>query len=237
MTISYKSMGILILLGLSFCIANESLAKRASLSYKNSETAQVLSPDAEMKRILRHLIQANALDIPEAVVEASSVQNTKVINAYTDGRKIIMTSSLWDALKSEDARAFVLGHELGHITRHHLSHGALRRSGFAILGSILTIVTNNPLATYGTEVGSQLLDLKFGRGQEYQADEAGIQYLIGAHYNKNAAIDVFKVLRLNQETRQVEFLVTHPLPDSRIKRVIEKYELDPSGMLARKFEE
>jgi predicted Zn-dependent protease len=167
-------MGILILLGLSFCIANESFAKRTPLPYKNSETVQVANPDAEMKRILRHLIQSNRLDISEAVVDASSIQNTKVINAYTDGRKIIMTSSLWDALKNEDARAFVLGHELGHITRHHLSHGALRKSGFAILGSVLTIVTNNPLATYGTQVGSQLLDLKFGRGQEYQADEAGM---------------------------------------------------------------
>jgi predicted Zn-dependent protease len=76
-------------------------------------------------------------------------------------------------------------------------------------------------------VGTELLGLKYDRKQEYQADDSGIQFLINAKYNKNAAIEVFKVLRASGSGQEVEFLVTHPLPNSRIKKLSEKYGLDP----------
>jgi predicted Zn-dependent protease len=49
---------------------------------------------------------------------------------------------------------------------------------------------------------------------------------MNAKYNKNAAIEVFKVLRASGSGQQIEFLVTHPLPDSRIRKLSEKYGLD-----------
>ncbi len=187
-----------------------------------------LTPDEELQRIVRKLIEINQLDLPESVVEDSHVQKNDTLNAYTDGKKVVMTSALWNKLKTEDARAFVVGHELGHITNHHISKGTARKVGFSLLGRMLSLFISNPIGSYGAQIGTQLLDLKFDRNQEYQADDSGMLYIMTANYNKKAAIDVFKVLRQASQNGRVEFLVTHPLPDSRIKRVTEKYSLqDP----------
>ena len=187
----------------------------------------VLTPKEDMHRLLHTLIDANNLDIPDAVVDASDIQDTNVVNAYTDGTKVIITSALWNKLKNDDARAFVLAHELGHITNHHMAKGLAKRVGLNVAGAILSTVIHNPVGSYGAQVGTQLLGLKFDRKQEYQADDSGIQFLINAKYNKNAAIEVFKVLRASGSGQEVEFLVTHPLPNSRIKKLSEKYGLDP----------
>jgi len=187
----------------------------------------VLTPKEDMQRLLHRLIDTNNLDIPDAVVEASDIQDTNVVNAYTDGTKVIITSALWNKLKNDDARAFVLGHELGHITYHHMAKGLAKRVGLNVAGAVLSTVIQNPVGSYGAQVGTQLLGLKFDRKQEYQADDSGIQFIMNAKYNKNAAIEVFKVLRASGSGQQVEFLVTHPLPNSRIKKLSEKYGLNP----------
>jgi len=187
----------------------------------------VLTPKEDMHCLLHTLIDANNLDIPDAVVDASDIQDTNVVNAYTDGTKVIITSALWNKLKNDDARAFVLAHELGHITNHHMAKGLAKRVGLNVAGAVLSTVIHNPVGSYGAQVGTQLLGLKFDRKQEYQADDSGIQFLINAKYNKNAAIEVFKVLRASGSGQEVEFLVTHPLPNSRIKKLSEKYGLDP----------
>jgi predicted Zn-dependent protease len=187
----------------------------------------VLTPKEDMHRLLHRLIDTNNLDIPNSVVEASDIQDTNVVNAYTDGTKVIITSALWNKLKNDDARAFVLAHELGHITNHHMAKGLAKRVGLNVAGALLSTVIHNPVGSYGAQVGTQLLGLKFDRKQEYQADDSGIQFLINAKYNKNAAIEVFKVLRASGSGQEVEFLVTHPLPNSRIKKLSEKYGLDP----------
>ena len=188
-----------------------------------------LTPQEDMHRLLHRLIDENNLNIPDSVVEDSDIKETSVINAYTDGSKIIITSALWNKLKNDDARAFVLGHELGHITNHHLAKGLAKRVGLNVVGAVLSAVIQNPLGNYGAQLGTQLLGLKFDRKQEYQADDSGIQFLINAKYNKNAAIEVFKVLRASGSGQEVEFLVTHPLPNSRIKKLTEQYGLDPMG--------
>ena len=187
----------------------------------------VLTPKEDVQRILRKLINDNNLNIPDAVVDASDVQDTNVVNAYTDGTKVIITSALWKKLKTEDARAFVLGHELGHITNRHIEKGLAKQVGLNVVGAVLSSVINNPVGSYGAQVGTKLLGLKFDRKQEYQADDSGVQFIMKAKYNKNAAIDVFKVLRASGSGQEVEFLVTHPLPNSRIKKLSEKYGLTP----------
>jgi Zn-dependent protease with chaperone function len=93
----------------------------------------VLTPKEDMHRLLHTLIDANNLYIADAVVDASDIQDTNVVNAYTDGTKVIITSALWNKLKNDDARAFVLAHELGHITNHHIAKGIAKRVGLNVV--------------------------------------------------------------------------------------------------------
>lgn len=189
--------------------------------------------DVQLQNIMKELIYENDLDIEPQVIEASGVLDSDQINAYTDGKKVIMTDALWEALSTRDARAFVIGHELGHITQGHVTKGAFRNVGVNILGHFIGLFTGNELGYQATRIGASLLNRKFDRNQEYEADDAGMRYIIGAGYDRNASLNVFKTLKeASAGGNRVEFLQTHPLPDSRIDRVIQKYNLNPQKMAA-----
>jgi beta-barrel assembly-enhancing protease len=86
---------------------------------------------------------------------------------------------------------------------------------------------SNPILNVGTQLSAQLLNLKFSRGQEFEADNSGMNYIIRSSYDRNAAIDVFRVLRAasGSNGRQIEFLQTHPLSESRIEALRQEYGL------------
>jgi len=223
----HKTATVLLLNVLFLASVAMPLGFSATKAKPSVKPAVVLTPKEDMHRLLYRLINDNNLNIPDSVVEDSDIQDTNVVNAYTDGTKVIITSALWNKLKNDDARAFVLGHELGHITNRHIEKGLAKQVGLRVAGTVLSSVINNPVGSYGAQVGTQLLGLKFDRKQEYQADDSGLQFIMNAKYNKNAAIEVFKVLRASGSGQQVEFLVTHPLPNSRIKKLSVKYGLNP----------
>jgi Zn-dependent protease with chaperone function len=204
-------------LAISFCLLAGTMALPLAMAEDNN---------TQLRAMMTRIISQNGLDLPQSVVDASVVQKSDVVNAYTDGSKVVMTTALWNKLTTPDAKAFVVGHEMGHITNRHIQRGMTRKVGFTIFSRLASAFISNPLASLGAQYGAQLVDLKFDRGQEYQADDSGVAYIMKAGYNKNAAIDVFRVLKeASQGGNQIEFTKTHPLPDSRIQTLTEKYDL------------
>ena len=214
-------------------------AKKTSETYNattNSSIPKATQEDnAELQRILRKLIEDNDLRVQDAVIEASYVKNEEEINAFTDSTRIVVYSRLWYMLKSDEARAFLIGHELGHITNRHKRSSSGRVRGLRIATSVLAIgggllLGGVPGVLVGASSGytAQLVNLKFNRKQEYQADDSGMQYMIQAGYDKNGAIAVLDALQLISQSEGVELLQTHPLTNARVEKLVEKYALTPS---------
>lgn len=214
-------------------------AKKTTETYNtttNSSIPKATQEDnAELQRILRKLIEDNHLQVQDAVIEASYVKNEEEINAYTDSTRIVVYSRLWYMLKTDEARAFLVGHELGHITNRHKRSSSGRVRGLRIATNVVAIgggllLGGIPGVLVGASSGYtvQLVNLKFNRKQEYQADDSGMQYMIQAGYDKNGAIAVFDALQLISQSEGVELLRTHPLTDARVKKLVEKYALTPS---------
>ena len=69
--------------------------------------------------------------------------------------------------------------------------------------------------------------MKYGRDDELQSDELGVQFMIKAGYNPEALIGVMKILKDAAGPSSVpEFQSTHPDPENRvekIKQAIKKY--------------
>ena len=188
-----------------------------------------LEPQTPQQIVDKLLLDNN---IPTEKVKSVKLDTQNVFNAYTDGQNIVMTKKLWNALKTNDERAFVLSHELGHIMANHVTKSVFRSAGFSVLTQVIATATGNAWVAHGDSLGFQLANLKFTRLQETQADERGIIEMKTAGYNPNAALVVFKVLKEGSgKGRGVEFLQTHPLPESRIKELVNKYGLkdDPSA--------
>lgn len=164
--------------------------------------------------------------------------NSPVNNAFAiPGGYVYVTRQLAALMNNEAELAGVLGHEVGHVAARHAAKResqATRNSLLGALGSILSgaLLDNSALGQLGQQIfstGSQLLTLKYSRGQETEADNLGITYLQRAGYDPRAMSTVLQSLA-NQNaldasvkgtTNQVpEWASTHPDPASRVRAAL-----------------
>ncbi len=191
--------------------------------------------------------------IGNRIVEATNAKKTpykfdfhvlnddNTINAFAlPGGQVFITSALLKKLKTEGQVAGVLGHEIGHvIARHgaeHLAKEKLTR-GLAGAASIATYDPNHPNSRYAGAIAQaigQLVNMRFGRKDELEADILGIKFMSETGYNPQAMIEVMKILdKATKSGRPPEFFSTHPNPQNRIgniKQTITKYF--PNGVPA-----
>jgi predicted Zn-dependent protease len=147
------------------------------------------------------------------------------INAFCmPGGKVAVFTGIIDKLQlTDDELAMVVGHEMAHALREHarerigksaLTQGATRLGG-AVIASILGIDPNvTDMVARGT---ASLLNLKFSRGDESEADLVGMEMAARAGYDPRAAITLWK--KMGQQAGKEatpEWFSTHPAGASRI---------------------
>ncbi|MFA9479089.1 M48 family metalloprotease [Phycisphaerales bacterium AB-hyl4] len=147
-----------------------------------------------------------------------------VINAFAlPGGKVFISRGLMVEFENEAQLAAVIGHEIGHVTAQHIgqqmSRAAATQAGLGILGVAVAGTDWGPLLGVGAELGSGVYLLSFGREQENEADELGMRYMSRVGYNPAAALKVMEVLRAAGGGGGIEWLSTHPAPDTRVSRV------------------
>lgn len=156
--------------------------------------------------------------------------DTEVINAFAlPGGKVFLTRGLASKLKSEAEMAGVLGHEIGHVTAEHADKRVTNQlifTGVLIGASVAAGQSDDSLIEIGVPVlvgvGGQGFLLKFGRGEEYESDALGIRYMTKAGYSPQGQVRVMQVLaEASEGPRPIEFLSTHPYPESRVERAQE----------------
>lgn len=178
------------------------------------------------KTILDRLVQKN--DVPNDVVKGISVEKGDSLNAATDGSSIIITQALLNKLNTNDERAFVISHELSHIVLNHISQTQIRRVGLSFLDNFLVrrFTRDGGLLQMASRLGVGLVDKRSSRTLEYQADDLGVRMMKNAGYNPKAAIQVFSILKAATPNNGTpEFLQSHPITDSRVRALAEKYKL------------
>ncbi len=156
-----------------------------------------------------------------------TIVDSSVLNAFAlPGGKVFISRGLAVKLTSEAQLAGVLGHEVGHVTAQHIGQQmtqALIIQGLGIGLAVAGEQTDNDLLKVlgvGTTVGGGVYMLKFGRDQESQADMLGVRYMTKLGYNPTAQLQVMNVLaQASKGPRPPEFLSTHPLPQTRIRRL------------------
>lgn len=164
--------------------------------------------------------------------------NSPVNNAFAiPGGYIYVTRQLVSLMNSEAELAGVLGHEVGHVAARHAAKrqsAATRNSILGALGTVLSaaILGDGAIGQMGQKLfstGSQLLTLKYSRGQETEADKLGITYLRRARYDPRAMSSVLQSLAnqnaldaqlMGTANRVPEWASTHPDPASRVRAAL-----------------
>lgn len=189
---------------------------------------KVLPSGDERVKTLRRVaskVLATFDDSKEPWEYSFDVIDSKDINAFAlPGGATYFFSGLMNRFKTEDELAAVLGHELTHVRREHWAYQYADSQKRNIGLSLLLIFTRaGKTAGDLSSIVSSLMDLKFSRAHETQADEQGMDAMVAGGYNPQGMVDVFTMLRDSSKGgRPPEFLSDHPDDNNRIKRITER---------------
>ncbi len=144
------------------------------------------------------------------------------INAFCmPGGKIAFYYGILAKLKLDDDEvATIMGHEVAHALLEH----ARERMGKTMLtrGVIELGAALFGLGGAGTtlaNMGGQLLELRFSRSDESEADALGLVLSAKAGYRPEAGVSLWQKMLAANKGAPPQFLSTHPSGDSRIKDI------------------
>ncbi len=168
------------------------------------------------------------------------VLNNSVPNAWAlPGGKIAVNRGLLTHLESESELAAVLGHEIVHAAAGHSANQMER--GMLLQGLVLgTAIASSDsdygqLFVMGANVGAQLVNLKYGRDAELEADHYGMVYMSRAGYDPEGAVKLQKTfVKLNEERRSdwlTGLFSSHPPSAERVQANIATAKTLPAGGL------
>ena len=185
------------------------------------------SPAAErVRRIGQRVVERSSAVKTPYKYDFYVLADRRTVNAFAlPGGQIFITEALLGLLNSEDEVAAVLAHEVGHVlARHSAEHLAKQQLTQQIIGAVVIGSGSYDAAQLANLAGS-LINMKYGRDDELEADSLGLRLTREAGYDPRAMIAVMQVLeKASGGARQPEFASTHPSPANRIQRIREQLE-------------
>jgi len=187
--------------------------------------------DPVLQEYIENLIfrLAASSQLQERRLEVVLVEN-KTINAFAvPGGIVGIHSGLISQAQNEAQLTSVLTHELAHLSQRHFARGleAQKKSSAAsiagLLGGLVMIAAGAADAGIASVMGGQAAaqnsQLSYSRQFEKEADRVGMQNQVNAGLDPGGAAGMFTVMQKesrNYGSRPPEFLLTHPLTESRI---------------------
>lgn len=152
-----------------------------------------------------------------------NVQKTDELNAYCmPGGRIMVYSGLIEKLDLSDAElATVLAHEVAHALREHTRERVSRAYAqqLVLAGAAAATGASEGATNIAGMVGQVTFQLPFGRDQESEADQIGLELMARAGYDPRAALTLWKKMSAAEQSGTPKFLSTHPAPKERIKDI------------------
>lgn len=158
------------------------------------------------------------------------VAQNPTLNAFAvPGGVMGIHTGLLQHAKTEAQLAAVVGHELAHLSQRHYARRLEQEKRMAVpfytamLASLVLLASSSDpdaglAALSATQAAALDARLRFSRQNEQEADRLGLQTIVAAGYDPLAPAEMFEeMLRSVRYTRRPpEFLLTHPVTESRI---------------------
>ena len=149
------------------------------------------------------------------------------INAFCmPGGKIAFYTGILNQLKlTDDEVAMVMGHEIAHALREHARERmgkATATNGLATIGSTVASVffgVSPQITDLVAKQGANLINLKFSRDDETEADLVGMELAARAGYNPEAGVTLWQKMSEANKGAPPQWLSTHPSGNTRIQEI------------------
>jgi predicted Zn-dependent protease len=146
---------------------------------------------------------------------------SKQINAFCmPGGKIAFYTGILDTLRlSDDEVAMVMGHEIAHALREHarerIAKSELTNLGASLLGEFV----GGGRYSGAFQLGGSLLNLKFSRDDETEADVVGLELAARAGFDPRAGVSLWQKMGAASRGAPPQWLSTHPAGGNRIQEI------------------
>jgi len=161
-------------------------------------------------------------------LELILVKNASMNAFAVPGGVVGVHTGLFNFAENEAELASVLSHELAHLSQRHFARSVEKQQQnsiptmMAMLGSLVLAATAGGdaglAALTATQAAALDSKLRFSRKNEQEADRIGMLTMADAQLDPNAMAGMFeRMLRATRYSRRPpEFLLTHPVTESRI---------------------
>ena len=152
------------------------------------------------------------------------VIKSDAINAFAmPGGYILLSAGLLKSLESEDELAFVLAHEIAHVTRRHHYQVVQRQRLADQAAKGLEAVTQDGDTAKLAQASGQIYARGLDKSAEFESDRLGVEIMTKAGYDPVAAVNVLeKLQRFKGDDPRAELLFsTHPSPAERLDMLLQ----------------
>jgi putative metalloprotease len=204
----------------TYKLSDSEIAQLGDQAVQDVEGEHEAYADPRVSRIGGKL--AEAAKLPGVQFRVLRDQEKNAFAIPTRPGRVYITSGYLGTRLTDDQLSFVLGHELGHLSRGHASQN-LRRSGER-RGVIVGLLVATGANETWQEVGSGIdffAGNHYSQKQELEADEFGYRLTAAIGRNPSAGLAAFDKLRDGSEPpRWLNSLFnTHPLLSDRQRRL------------------
>ncbi len=210
-------------------LAREQQLQKEILDKEGSNSAVVTTKVAtpamlsRLERVAKKIHSAGAQVCKETNLTNCSLpfhlddSETDAVNAYTDGKKIVVTPAMMSFAKTDDQLATVLAHEYAHAIETHPQKASQNATMGGLLGlAVDSLVGSQGISTQGifSKLGAQGATQRYSQDFEREADYIGMYILERSGYNiDNAAYLWRRMAALNPKGIYVGS--THPTTAER----------------------
>lgn len=158
----------------------------------------------------------------EFVWEVYILNDDSVLNAFcTPGGYIYFYTGLIKFLDDESQFAGVLGHEMAHAAERHSTKQMTKAYGLQVLLSVVLGENPGMITAMLADLAAGVAMLAFSRDDEYKSDELSVMYLDKTTYDARGVAGFFQ--KITGADLPPEFLSTHPNPENRVEKIMEKW--------------
>jgi len=221
------------------------------LSYSPISQAKVTGADIyETTLKSTPLYQDPALDayikkLGEEIVAVSEIAGEKFtftlldsedLNAFaTRDNYIYVNRGLLNYVSNEAQLVSVLAHEVGHVTRGHVTGQEERMTGAKILSTLAAVLSNSNEVYEASMAYANSMIQSHGRRNELEADETGAEYMAKLGYDPTEMLSMLSIMKDNESLQKKRangngvsnttyhgVFSSHPRNDARLRTVVTK---------------
>lgn len=190
-------------------------------------------------------LEAYIKSLGEEIVAVSEMAGKKftftllddeALNAFaTRDNYIYVNRGLLNYVSNEAQLVSVLAHEVGHVTRGHVTGQEERMTGAKILSTLAAVLSNSNEVYEATMAYANSMIQSHGRRNELEADEAGAEYMAKLGYDPTEMLSMLSIMKDNESSQKKRaqgqgvskptyhgVFSSHPRNDARLRTVVTK---------------